>query len=282
MDRSPDEALRGLQQTTENIAIALSDVFVALGAREQECPKHGAYTATGTRLSKGREVWTRCPGCTADDAAAEKARKEAREAEYARADMEARLDQTAIPPRFVGKTLGSFNAETDQQRHALTVAREYLEDFPQHLKRGEGLIFSGMPGTGKSHVAGGILQGLLPKHVGLYITCMGLIRSVRGTWRKDSERSESDVLATLLNVPLLVVDEIGVQYGTDGEQTILFDVLDGRYRNMKPTILLTNQDKAGLKAFIGERAYDRLTETSRWIPFDWPSYRLQAKREASQ
>jgi DNA replication protein DnaC len=50
---------------------------------------------------------------------------------------------------------------------------------------------------------------------------------------------------------------------------------------MRPTILLTNQDKAGLKTFIGERAFDRLTETSRWIPFDWASYRLQARKEAA-
>jgi DNA replication protein DnaC len=82
-------------------------------------------------------------------------------------------------------------------------------------------------------------------------------------------------------VPLLVLDEIGVQYGTDGEQTIIFDILDRRYRDMRPSVLLTNQDKAGLKTFIGERAYDRLTETCRWVPFDWPSYRLQARKEAS-
>ena len=83
------------------------------------------------------------------------------------------------------------------------------------------------------------------------------------------------------SVPLLVIDEIGVQYGTDSEQTILFDVLDKRYRDMRPTILLTNQNTIGLKAFIGERAFDRLTETARWVAFDWPSHRRTAGREAA-
>jgi DNA replication protein DnaC len=48
---------------------------------------------------------------------------------------------------------------------------------------------------------------------------------------------------------------------------------------MMPTILLTNQAKLGFKEFIGERSYDRLTETSRWVSFDWASYRPQARKD---
>lgn len=264
-----------------DIATAMAGAFTPLGTSERTCESHGLYAATGTRLSKGREVWTRCPQCEADDRAAEEQRRVERIAEALKADLAAKLGETLVPPRFHGKTLDNFNADSDPQRYALTVARDFIENFPKRLERGEGLIFSGLPGTGKSHIAGAILQSLLPKYVGKYCTCMGLIRAVRGTWRKDSERSETEVLNILADVPLLVIDEIGVQYGTDGEQTILFDVLDGRYRNMMPTILMTNQDKAGLKQFIGERAYDRLTETSRWVAFDWSSYRAQARRDAA-
>lgn len=272
MDRSTDPV---------SLGEAAGELFQRLAATAKTCDRHGAYEATGTRLRTGREVWTQCPVCVAERKTQEQAEREDRAAALARAEMEAKLEQVAIPARFLGKTLDNFHADTDPQKYALTVARDYLENFETYAKRGEGLILSGMPGTGKSHIAGAILQGLLPRRVGLYSTCMGIIRSIRSTWRKDSERSESEVLRLLRGVPLLVVDEIGVQYGTDGEQTILFDVLDGRYRDMKPSILLTNQDRAGFKQFIGERAYDRLTETSRWIPFDWPSYRLQARKEAS-
>lgn len=280
MDHSNDK-LERLRDRADQGALSMAELLSPLGDKTVACDKHGEYISTGTKLHRGREIWSRCPTCAGERQAAEQEERRQRAAEQAKADLEAKLEQVAIPARFIGKTLDNFNADTEAQRAALTVARDYLENFREHAKKGEGLIFSGMPGTGKSHIAGAILQGLLPGQVGMYTTCMNIIRSVRGTWRKDSEQSETEVLRTYTSVPLLVVDEIGVQYGTDGEQTILFDVLDGRYRNMRPTILLTNQDRAGLKSFIGERAYDRLTETSRWIPFDWASYRLQARREAA-
>ena len=108
-----------------------------------------------------------------------------------------------------------------------------------------------------------------------------MIRAVRETWRRDSEQSEREVLRYFASLDLLVIDEIGVQYGTDGEQTIIFEVLDRRYRDIRPTILITNQDKGGLVQFVGERTFDRLIETSRWIAFDWPSFRPAARRAAA-
>lgn len=276
MDRSPE----GLMQRVDALAIANSPIATDIGRRQDNCAKHGVFLATGVRLQRGREIWTRCDGCRADAERAEQRAKAEQVAKRLQAERESQLDAAAIPPRFIGKTLETFNATTEAQRHAATVARDYIENFAGNLKRGDGLILSGMPGTGKSHIAAAILQGILPKHVGFYVTCMGAIRAVRETWRKDSERSEREVLNILGEVPLLVMDEIGVQYGTDGEQTVIFDILDRRYRDMMPTILLTNQDKAGLKQFIGDRAFDRLTETCRWVAFDWPSYRIQARREA--
>jgi len=194
--------------------------------------------------------------------------------------MDYLLGEACIPERFKGRNFDNFVASTDEQKNALKICRDYTQSFADHYKRGTGLIMSGLPGTGKSHLAAAILQGIMPERCGIYVTCMGIIRSVRGTWRKDSEHSEIEVLRTYGTAPLLVIDEIGVQYGTDGEQTILFDVLDRRYRDLMPTILLTNQAKDGFKQFIGDRSFDRLIETSRWVPFAWPSYRATARKES--
>lgn len=239
--------------------------------RDAVCAQHGAYVAKHLL----RQLWAKCPTC-ADEAKAEadalKNKELAERREKAHRDM---LLASAIPTRFIGRTFDVFTAPTPGHTHALTVARDYAEQFAENARAGKGLILAGMPGTGKSHLAGAILQHLMPRHDVHYITCMDMIRAVRETWRRDSEKTESQVLSFLQNIDLLAIDEIGMQYGTDGEQTILFDVLDRRYREVMPTLVLTNQDQPGLRKFVGDRTFDRLTETCRWVPFDWPSHRSQ-------
>lgn len=270
-----------MAHSTETRPLALPAILnTQLGEQVRHCDEHGDYTATGVRYTPTREIWTKCPECAEAALAAERQADAERQAVAARQRIEAMIDDSALPARFIGRTFDNFRATTDGQRTALKVVREFADTFATHRKRGTGLILSGMPGTGKSHLAGAALQAIMPQHAGLYITCMGVIRAVRGTWRKDSERSEAQVLNTLGGVPLLVLDEIGVQYGTDGEQTILFDVLDRRYRELQPTILLTNQNTEGFKQFVGDRTYDRLIETCKWVQFDWESYRPTARKEA--
>lgn len=247
----------------------------AMPEREAACPEHGAYLS---RNLIGR-VWSACPRCEdarSDAQAAERNRQAQEAAEAAHRRM---FDAVRIPTRFAGRTFENFHAATDEQRQALTACRDFAENFAEHAKRGASLILSGKPGTGKSHLAAAILKAILRDGI-RYVTCLDMIRTVRETWRRDSERTESELLGYLESLDLLVIDEVGMQYGTDGEQTILFDVLDRRYRELKATVLITNQDKDGFKGFVGERTYDRLRETSKWIAFDWPSYRPQARREA--
>lgn len=252
-----------------------------LGLRTVTCEKHGDYESTGSRFLGSREIWSGCPACAEEQKAQERAEEQRRKAEAQRLRIEKMISRAAIPARFIGRNFENFKATTEDQERALNVARDFAENFRDKLNRGHGLVFSGMPGTGKSHLAAAILQAILPDHTGLYTTAMGLIRMIRGTWRRDSERSEEEVLQMLCSVQLLVIDEIGVQYGTEGEQTILFEVLNRRYCDMRPTILLTNLPKQGFREYIGDRSFDRLTETARWVPFDWPSYRPQARKEAS-
>lgn len=252
-----------------------------LGQRTEICAQHGEYISAGTRYLGTREVWTHCPDCVEANLAQERQAQADAEAKRRQERIVALIDDANIPARFIGRTFDNYRTSTAAQEKALAVVRDYAETFPKHYKAGTGLVLSGLPGTGKSHLAGAVLQHIMPDYVGLYVTCMAMIRAIRSTWRKDSEKGEREMLEMFTSVPLLVLDEIGVQYGTDGEQTIIFDVLDRRYRDMKPTILLTNQAKQGFREFIGERSFDRLVETSRWVPFDWESYRATARKEAA-
>lgn len=257
-------------------------VKIDLGTRQSVCQTHGNFESKGIKLPRmTREIWSPCPDCATDEQKAERKRDAEAKAAFERDRLNTMLRESGIPERVKGCTFANFNATTDAQKFAMQAAMEFAETFKDRAKSGDSLIFAGRPGTGKGHLAAAIMNRLMPDHLPVYTTCLDMIRSVRETWRKDSKHSESQVLDELQSVSLLIIDEIGVQYGTDGEQTIIFDVLDRRYRQMCPTIFITNQDKAGFKAFIGERAYDRLTQVAKWVPFDWNSYRPTARREAA-
>lgn len=296
MDRLPDpnpaaaeellrkQRLESLQRTSHDGAMALAsrgigEKFV-LGEREGICGLHGAFTETGYRLSRiTREFWSGCHSCKQIEEEARAEHEARQQAERLARRREADIGAAAIPERFKDRTFDAFVADTPEKQRALTVAREYAEDFAENDRHGRGLVFIGSPGTGKSHLAASIALHLIDGRRWVqYTTCMGLIRAVRDTWRSDSETSEAKVLRKFgSEIDLLILDEVGVQYGTDSEQNILFEVLDRRYGDMRSTVILTNQKKEGLKKYVGDRVYDRLTETGRMVVFDWPSYRKQAR-----
>jgi DNA replication protein DnaC len=243
--------------------------------RQGECDTHGAFEDRGTVLPFGKREpkWSGCPQCNAIRHAETEALEQQERERQRQRRMEQRLSQSGIPLRFRDRTFDNFVADTDAKRNALKIAADFAESFDEHLQSGTTVVFSGKPGTGKSHLAIAAAVVAMKTNTAMYLNAMDLIRMVRDTWRRDSEMTEIAVLTELSTVSLLVIDEIGVQYGTDGEQVILFDVLNRRYRDLMPTILLTNLGKAGMKEFLGERSFDRLREGGIWVAFDWESHR---------
>lgn len=251
------------------------EVSEAKLTRQGQCETHGAFEESGVTLpfASRRTIWSGCPSCNADRREAEEKRRIAEEEADRQRRMEQRLSTSGIPMRFRDRTFENFVADTDKKRHALKVTSEFAENFGEHFKRGTTVVFSGAPGTGKSHLALAAAMVVMQSGTALYLNALDLVRMVRDTWRRDSEMTESAVLHELSTVSLLVIDEIGVQYGTEGEQVILFDVLNRRYRDLMPTILLTNLGSKGMKEFLGERSFDRLREGGIWVAFDWESHR---------
>ncbi|WP_295541039.1 ATP-binding protein [uncultured Pseudacidovorax sp.] len=270
-----------MEHLHEAVERALPQMTEPLGDEERVCEQHGAYTSSGVRYLGRRVVWTACPDCEEARKAEERRAEAQRQAEAAEQRLLAVIGTAGIPARFIGRSFDNFVADTQEKRRALAVARSFAADFGEHARRGTGLVFMGQPGTGKTHLAASIQQALLPGRISLYLTVMQLVRRVRAAWRPDAKQTEEEVLTHLAGVPLLVLDEIGVQYGTDGEATILFEVLDRRYRDLKPTVLITNQDVDGLTQYLGERVFDRLRECCTVVDFRWLSYRAQARKESA-
>ena len=239
--------------------------------KERKCSKHGAYTSTNFV----GDHWTECPQCTRikrDKRIKERDKQEAKEREQRK--WAAKIGSAAIPERFKDRTLESYVAKTSGQQKALAFATEYAENFDLVLKQGRSAIFVGKVGTGKTHLAIGIALSIMQQQrSALFVTVQRLIRRVKDSWH-TKEETESQVVDVFASPDLLVLDEVGVQFGSEFEKQVLFDVLNTRYENRKPSILLSNIPKEQLSDYLGERVTDRLRENGgKVIGFDWESYR---------
>lgn len=246
-------------------------ISVGTMQRDAECKVHGAYTERGMNLM-GRVIWTGCTACHDAERAEEERQAREKAQRERQAQIEARLNFAGVPVRFRDRTLDTFVATTEEQREALAMAKVFVQQWEHHKRAGTSVVFSGNPGTGKSHIAIAILQQVLESGTGMYLNVLDLVRMVRDTWRRTGQ-SETEVLELLGRLDLLVIDEVGVQYGTDGEQVVLFDVINRRYRDCKPTIMLTNLKAKEFEQFVGPRTFDRLKEGGMWLRFGWESYR---------
>lgn len=76
---------------------------------------------------------------------------------------------------------------------------------------------------------------------------------------------------------LLILDEIGAQLGTDWERLMLFKIINERYKQVLPTILISNLDRGQLSDYLGARIVDRMSEGGgTTLTLDWESYRSGA------
>ena len=255
--------------------------------RAEACPKHGGDLATAFLIRRARPAlghlsgWTGCPACAQESAEqaskAEQARLAGERRQSAQRSLEQRLAGAMIPPRFRSKTFANYLAKSEEQQRALADLKAYADDFGQVLFDGRCLLLVGRTGTGKTHLSCAVANAIMGQgYTALFRTVQEVIRHVRGSWRQGGSggRSEDEAIAELVAPDLLILDEVGVQYGKDAELVTLFDVMNARYSACKPSIVLSNLALGEVKQFLGERVFDRLRENGgKAIPFEWESCR---------
>lgn len=244
------------------------------------CERHGEYESRNF-LSR---IWSNCPSCTKE----EDARKLSEQAERAQA-MQAEavrtiLRRSGIPLRFSSRTFDTYRASDEKQMRVLRVCKAYAEKFSDRLANGGGIVMCGMPGTGKTHLACSIAHQIAQAgRTSLFASALSAVRRVKETYRKGSEETEAEAVAKFMLPDLLILDEVGVQFGSDTEKMILFEIINGRYEAMRPTILISNLTEQELSGFVGERAMDRMREGGGVVlAFDWPSQRTEVKHEPQE
>jgi DNA replication protein DnaC len=219
-------------------------------------------------------VTMRCPTCNAE--LDEKLRAEEKAA--AKRDRQRQIDRlfasSGIPVRFASRTFESFVADSPAKQRVRGLGERFTAGLGEVEHQGASLILCGRPGTGKTHLACACGHGAIEKLlVARFMTVAAALRYVKDSYRRDSDRSESQAIRDLLAPDLLILDEVGVQIGSEHEKMLMFEIINERYQNCRSTILISNLTKQEISDFLGDRVIDRFRESGAVVAFDWESYR---------
>lgn len=250
--------------------MSLTDEELAVADLTRNCEKHGEYLAKTVSLIAGRNtVLDYCMICSKEKNAAEEELEAREQAESDERRRKTSLVNSGISPRYLDVSLSTIQPTPEQEKVYKSLTA-YLEQ-----PSARSLIIAGTVGTGKTLLAQALAQDLRKaKKRFVFSTARQIIRDIRSTWKRDSDRSEDEVIAMYVNTDYLFIDEIGIQYGTESEQIAMFDIINGRYEYQRPTILISNLDIVGLKEIMGERIIDRLRQDGgELLAFNWQSLR---------
>ena len=158
-------------------------------------------------------------------------------------------------PSMLDWTFENDNGRSPQMHHAY----RYVEQWQTMRTENLGLLLWGGVGTGKSFLAGCIANALMEQEVPVQMTNFArILNELNG-----SLSGRNDVVDRLCRYPLLIIDDFGMERGTEYALEQIYNIVDSRYHSRKPLIVTTNltldeirhpQDTAHA------RIYDRLLE----------------------
>ena len=158
-------------------------------------------------------------------------------------------------PAMLDWTFENDNGRSPQMHHA----RRYVEQWQTMRSENLGLLLWGGVGTGKSFLAGCIANALMEQEVPVRMTNFARILNELNS----SFSGRNEVVDKLCRYPLLIIDDFGMERGTEYGLEQVYNVIDSRYRSRKPLIVTTNLTLEELQHpedTAHARIYDRLLE----------------------
>ena len=166
--------------------------------------------------------------------------------------------------------------------------RKYCEIADEALAKGYGIYIYGNSGTGKTHLTACICNELINKFQQcLFTNFFEISKLIRSTYNRNTEAE--GIIKRICDVDFLFIDDLGTELLKKGGednwlQEQVFDIINKRYNNRKPTIFSSNHSLNELIEQRGmmEKTVDRIMEMSTAIiRINGASYRAKNRRKES-
>jgi DNA replication protein DnaC len=159
-------------------------------------------------------------------------------------------------------------------RAALRLARGFSEE-PNGW-----LVLTGLPGTGKTHLAAAIANVLQARGEPVcFVTVPDLLDHLRAAFAPDSRIRYDRAFDAVRTAPVLILDDLGSQSGTPWAQEKLFQLFNHRYNARLPTVITSNLVLDDHDARLRSRMLD--PQLCTLYVLETTPYRLQPGKAAS-
>lgn len=156
------------------------------------------------------------------------------------------MDNSGLPRRLQQYEMSDLSV-TEHNAEAVRTTKEYIINLRQNLKNGVGMCFVGGCGVGKTHLAVCIAKAAIQNEIfALYQNISGLYRELQKTFSTPG-MSEEDIINKYSSVPLLILDDVGKELPSDWKLSTLYELINRRTDDMRPTIYTTNYTNLELK-----------------------------------
>mgnify|MGYP004533734841 CR=1 FL=1 len=176
-------------------------------------------------------------------------------------------ENSGLGRRFRDRTFEAFQPTGYEKQ--FRKAYDFATGF--ETNQGNGLLFVGTVGTGKTHLAASIANYII-KELGIPV----IVLNVTELFEKLRNFSETNnTLKELKKIPLLILDDIGKEKVTDWNREKLYEIINARYEDYLPVVITSNDTPANMERNLGGATYSRLCEMCELITMTGRDWRKQ-------
>ena len=232
------------------------------------------------------EPWYKCPDCKdrgdIDGKMCSCMKKLLRQISYDRLNRISPLelcDFDSFSLEYYPKTPkdSSGRSPYDIMKRVLAVCRGYARDFTPMSKS---LLFQGAPGLGKTHLSLAIAREVIDKGYGVvYVSAPALINKLaKESFDYGSKSDDIPTVQTLSECDLLIIDDLGTEFGTRFSVSSVYNIINTRVIMSKPTIISTNLTFKELEETYNSRIISRMIGTLHRVVFTGSDVRQLKRR----